>query len=45
LPRSPDAWDGVRNATNFGNAAIQTVETGVELVSVNYRLGTLTIEK
>ena len=30
-PRPPVAWDGVRDATNFGNAAIQTVDTGVDL--------------
>jgi para-nitrobenzyl esterase len=30
-PRPPAAWDGVRDATNFGNAAIQTVNTGMDL--------------
>lgn len=30
-PQPPAAWDGVRDATNFGNAAIQTVDTGVDL--------------
>ncbi|KAH0531166.1 hypothetical protein TsFJ059_000032 [Trichoderma semiorbis] len=28
---SPPAWEGVRDATRFGNAAIQIVETGAEL--------------
>ena len=30
-PQPPAAWDGVRDATNFGNAAIQTVDSGVDL--------------
>jgi para-nitrobenzyl esterase len=30
-PQPPAAWEGVRDATNFGNAAIQTVDTGADL--------------
>jgi para-nitrobenzyl esterase len=30
-PQPPAAWDGVRDATQFGNAAIQTVDTGDDL--------------
>ena len=30
-PRPPAAWSGVRDATRFGNAAIQTVHTGMDL--------------
>jgi para-nitrobenzyl esterase len=30
-PQSPASWDGVRDATNFGNAAIQTADTGEDL--------------
>ena len=30
-PQPPAAWDGVRDATHFGNAAIQTAETGADL--------------
>ena len=30
-PQPPAAWDGVRDATQFGKAAIQTVDTGVDL--------------
>lgn len=30
-PRPPAAWDGVRGATAFGNAAVQTVGTGFGL--------------
>ncbi|UKZ81782.1 hypothetical protein TrVFT333_009555 [Trichoderma virens FT-333] len=28
---SPPAWEGIRDATRFGKAAVQTVDTGVEL--------------
>src|SRR5882757_3493351 len=30
-PRPPAAWDGVRDARNFDNAAIQTVDNGADL--------------
>jgi len=30
-PAAPQAWEGVRDATEFGNAAIQTVNTGMVL--------------
>ncbi|WP_248963589.1 carboxylesterase/lipase family protein [Sphaerisporangium perillae] len=30
-PRPPAAWDGVRDATSFGNAAIQTADNGAIL--------------
>lgn len=30
-PRTPARWDGVRDATKFGNAAIQTANTGFDV--------------
>jgi para-nitrobenzyl esterase len=30
-PAAPQSWEGVRDATTFGNAAIQTVNTGMVL--------------
>jgi para-nitrobenzyl esterase len=30
-PQPPAAWDGGRDATTFGNSAIQTVNTGIDL--------------
>jgi len=30
-PRPPSGWDGVRDATKFGNAAIQTANTGFDV--------------
>lgn len=30
-PAAPQSWDGVRDATSFGNAAIQTANTGMDL--------------
>jgi para-nitrobenzyl esterase len=30
-PQPPARWEGVRDATSFGNAAIQTVDTGANL--------------
>jgi para-nitrobenzyl esterase len=30
-PQPPPAWDGIRDATQFGNASIQTVDNGVDL--------------
>ena len=30
-PRSPASWDGMLDATTFGNAAIQTADAGVDL--------------
>ncbi|GAA3680156.1 carboxylesterase family protein [Nonomuraea antimicrobica] len=30
-PQPPASWDGVRDATTFGNAAIQAADTGVDL--------------
>ncbi len=30
-PQPPASWEGVREATKFGNAAIQTVDTGMNL--------------
>jgi para-nitrobenzyl esterase len=32
-PRPPAPWDGARDATEFGNAAIQTVDTGADLLA------------
>lgn len=30
-PVAPQAWDGVRDATSFGNAAVQTADTGMDI--------------
>ncbi len=30
-PATPESWDGVRDASRFGNAAIQTANTGMDL--------------